>query len=599
GDLTVAVITARGPPLAVGRPSRVQRAATRLRAGLQRAASGLPGDARALLPGLVDGDVSAVRPALTNDFRATGLTHLTAVSGANIAIVVGAVLLLARSLTLGPRTCAVLGAVAMIGFVILARPQPSVLRAAVMGGFALVALATGRARATVPALSATVLILVFAVPELAGSPGFAMSVCATGALLVVAPRLAGALTARRVPRPLALAMAVPAAAHLASAPLIAAISGQVSLVAIPANMLAEPAVAPATVLGVLAAVVSVGSPALARLLAQLAGWPTRWIVAVGVHGAAVPDGVVGWPSGAVGALLLAAVIAAGAVVLSRSGAVRRAALAGCVGAAAAVVPIRIFAGGWPPPGWFFVACDVGQGDGLVLRAGPGEAVVVDTGPDPAVMDGCLRRLGISRVPVLVITHVDADHVGGIAGVFDHRVVGTVLTGPLHIPATGWSLLTATAAAHHRPVHRPAAGTTWRSGDVQCTVLGPVTPAGGPTADNDSALVLRARVAGRTVLLTADTEVAAQRELLLRGVDLRADVLKVPHHGSDHSDPAFLAATGAPLAVLSVGAQNNYGQPAPPILSLLARLGMRIERTDRVGDIAVGVRSGRLVVVTRS
>ncbi len=433
-DLTVAVLAARGPPASVHPPSAVQRVAGRLRAGLRTAARTLPADERGLLPGLVDGDVSAMSDDLTADFKTAGLTHLVAVSGANVAIVCGAVLLLVRrGLRLGPRSCAVVAALALVGFVILARPQPSVLRAAVMGALALLALATGRVRAALPALAGSVLVLVFISPGLSRSIGFALSVLATAALLVLAPPLTAALRRRGVPLVAAAALAVPVTAHLVTAPLIASISGRISLVAIPANLLAAPAVAPATVLGVLAAAVSPISAPAAAGIAWCAGWPTRWLVWIARHAAAVPGATVGWPGGMRGALLLAAAATTGCLLLCRSRPARYVAAAGALGAGLVVVPIRYLSPGWPATGWFLAACDVGEGDGLVLRAGPGSAVVVDTGTEPSVYDACLRRLHVSRIPLLVITHLHADHVGGVTGAMHGRQVGQIVAGPLHEP----------------------------------------------------------------------------------------------------------------------------------------------------------------------
>jgi competence protein ComEC len=229
GDLTSAVLSVSGAPDAVGTAPWAQAAAGALRAGLRRACAPLPPGPGGLLPGLVDGDTTGLDPAVADDFRATGMTHLVAVSGANVAIVLSVVLLLARWCRAGPRLAAALCALALVGFVILARPSPSVLRAAAMGGLGLVALAAGRPRAAVPALAATVVLLILVDPAQAGDAGFALSVFATGGLLLIAPPLRDALRRRRVPAGIAEALAIPAAAEFACAPVIAGISGMVSL----------------------------------------------------------------------------------------------------------------------------------------------------------------------------------------------------------------------------------------------------------------------------------------------------------------------------------------------------------------------------------
>ncbi len=588
GDLDTAVLIARGPPRDVSDPSPVQRGAGRLRTGLRDAASGLPAGARGLVPGLVDGDVSRMPEQLTADFRTTGLTHLTAVSGANVAIVCGAVLFaVRRGLRLGPRVSAVLAGLALAGFVILARPQPSVVRAGVMGGLALAALASGRRRAALPALSAAVILVVGAQPAMARSIGFALSVLATVALLLVAPPLARWVARHGVPMWLAAAIAVPVAAHLVTAPLIASISGQVSLVAIPANLLVAPAVAPATILGVVVALVSPISGSLARAVAWLASWPVRWLVAVATRGAAVPDAALAWPSGARGALLLAVVMAGGAAVLIRSRPVRHVAAASALGVGLVAFPLRWISPGWPPPGWVIAACDVGEGDGLVIRVGGGAGIVIDTGTEPAVDDACLRGLGVRRVPLLVITHLHADHVGGVTGAMHGRPVGAIVTGPLRDPPGAWRDLVQAAATRGLPVLQPHPGKSWQIGPVQLTVLAPRAAFHDTHSDpNNSSLILRARAAGHTILLAGDAEIETERAMLRDHVDVRADILKVGHHGSAYFDPRFVESVGARLAIISVGARNDYGHPAPSLLSELSADGMSIARTDRLGDLAV-------------
>src|SRR5690606_16726023 len=299
-----AVLSTTGAPEPLGEPPWVQRAAGSLRDGLRSATAPLPDEPGGLLPGLAVGDVGSLEPGLAEDFQLTGMSHLVAVSGANLVIVTGLVVLLARAARAPPWLTALLSAVTLAGYVILCRADPSVLRAGVMAAVALVALATGRPRAAVPALGATVTLLVVLDPDLAGDAGFTLSILATGGLLLLAPRWRDALRRRGVPSGIAEALAVPAAAQLVVSPVIAGLTGTISLVAVVANLVCAPAVAPATVLGVLAAAVAPVWPPAAGFLAWLGSWPAWWLVLTARYGARLPVAVVPWPDGARGALLL-------------------------------------------------------------------------------------------------------------------------------------------------------------------------------------------------------------------------------------------------------------------------------------------------------
>ncbi|MFF5665274.1 ComEC/Rec2 family competence protein [Streptomyces griseofuscus] len=652
GDRTAAVLRVRGSPGArvLAGPSGPQRWAGRLRDGLRAATDGLPGDARALLPGLVVGDTARITPELDDAFKATDLTHTLAVSGSNLTVLLalltgppGLARLterrgLAPRLGLSLRATALFAGALTLGFVLVCRPDPSVLRAAVCGAIALLALATGRRRSLVPALATAVLLLVLYDPWLARGYGFLLSVLATGALLVLAPGWSEGLRRRGVPPRLAEALGAAAAAQAVCAPVVAVLSARVSLVAVPCNLLAEAAVAPATVLGFAALATAPVAMPLAKLLAWGASWPTRWIAGVARAGAALPGAGVDWPGTWSGALLLAAVTVA--VVLAGRRLVRHPWWCGLFGvllllALVRPAPLTRVVTGWPPPGWRYAMCDVGQGDATVLAAGAGAGVVVDAGPDPAAVDRCLRQLGITRVPLLVLTHFHADHVAGLPGVLRGREVAAIETTGFEEPGQEAEFVRREAAGRHIPVTRAVAGEERRTGPLSWRVLwppadtgrptaagpppvtgplaGPGVPAGpgplagpappppdGPVAapefdgPNDASVALLVRAGGLRLLLLGDLEPPDQQALLrspeaagMAGVD----VLKVAHHGSAYQDPELIRLVAPRVALISCGTGNPYGHPAPSTVAALRAGGALVLRTDRDGALAVGGAGG--------
>ncbi|MEV4564164.1 ComEC/Rec2 family competence protein [Nonomuraea sp. NPDC049419] len=677
GTSVAAILLVREAPRLLTPPSTLQTAAGAIRSGLRSAADVLPPDQRGLLPGLVVGDVSRMDPQVTADFREAGLSHLNAVSGANLAIVAGAALALSRLVGLSLPLRAGFAAVAMLAFTVVARPSPSVLRALLMGLAAAIAMGTGRSKDGVAALSATVLFLMLFVPELARSYGFALSVTATAGILLIAPRWRDKLMGKnsaeenpsptdaapdvmpgrgavaglalvpesgegasvvgsassgrgssavgearpasqpdpdaspesgrrrvvRLPRWAAEAVAVPAAAQLAVTPVLVLMAGQLTPVAVVANLLVAPAVAPATLLGFGAALIAPVWLDGARMLVIPAGYAVGWIITVSRWAVTVPFATVPWPAGlaGLGSLVLAVAVV---VPVMRRRAWRAVALTAAGAALVAVLVLRPIAGSWPPKGWVMVMCDVGQGDGLVISAGPGRGVVVDTGPDPVVMDRCLRRLGVSDVPLLVLTHPHADHVDGLPGVLRNRRVGAVVVSPQRTGARSGGRITGMLRQRGIPEWTVPPGTRWRFGPSELTVLAPAPVAGElhgqgeGSAINNSSVVMHVQWRSGSMLLGGDLETEAQDELARRLI-VRADILKTPHHGSNRQSPEFLASLGARAALISVGAGNDYGHPATSTLGLLRRLGLTIHRTDQSGDLAVVEREGGgLAVVPR-
>ena len=601
-DLAGVLSTGRSPRV-LRRPAELLAGAEAVRAGIRRSVPGPSPDARALVPALVVGDDRQLSPDVVEDFRTCGLTHLAAVSGTNLTLVVGFLLVVARWAGVRARGLLAVGAVGVLGFVVLARPEPSVLRAAAMGSVALLGMASRGRDQGVRALGVAVLVLLLLDPWLVRSVGFALSSLATAGILFLGPPFRDALRTW-LPRWAAEALAVPFAAQLACTPVVAAISGQVSLVAVVANLAVSAAVAPATVLGLLGGFATLMAPPLGHACGWVAGCCGWWVIAVATHLARLPTAAFGWSAGGVSVAVLGLLCVG--VGLGSVRVLHSARWSVAVSALLVVVMLRpLPTPGWPPRGWVLVACDVGQGDGLVLNAGAGSAVVVDTGPDPARMGRCLTRLGVRAVPVLVLTHFHADHVDGLPGVLDGRPTGEVDVTGTEDPAYGARKVHRWAATARVPVRVPSYGELRRVGPLTWQVVGPQPVQGVDhveeegSAANNASLVLLVQVRGVRILLGGDMEPEAQRALDSAVPGLRVDVLKVPHHGSRYQDPELLSGLGARLAVVSVGADNDYGHPAAATVRLLRRSGMTVERTDLDGDVALTVGDdGRLGVSTR-
>ncbi|MFF5626830.1 ComEC/Rec2 family competence protein [Microbacterium sp. NPDC012755] len=566
----------------------------------------LPEPGAGLLPGLAVGDTRAVGAELNDDMRISGLSHLTAVSGANCAIVVGAAFWLVALCGGGRRLRVVLAAIALAGFVVLVTPEPSVVRAAVMAGAAMLSVLLGRpsAGAGLLALCASAILIVD--PWLAATPGFALSVAASGALILLAPPLARGM-ARWMPQPLALAIGVPLSAQLVCAPIIALFAEQQSLVGVVANMIAEPAAPIATVVGLLACLAA-PLPFLADVLAASAWLPAAWIAATAEVSAELPLAQVPLVPGIGSALLVAVLSAAAALLLVRPK--ERVALIRPVrwarATAAVVIVVAVALGGaqvllrgplataTSPDGWAIAACDIGQGDALVVRSA-GRTALIDTGPDPDLLGDCLRSLGVERVDLLVLTHFDLDHVGGV-DVVQGRV-DRVLHGPSDAPDDVRLLQRLAAGGAH--LVDAASGLEGMLGDASWRVLWPQRASSAFPAGNDASVVVEFGGGGvpRSLFL-GDLSAESQR-MLQRTAHLGSDmtVVKVAHHGSADQDAGLYEALRPAVAVISVGEGNDYGHPRAEILAILQAVGAHVLRTDQRGRILIGMKDGAVEVWT--
>jgi len=565
-----------------------------VRARSERAlTNGVPAPQAALARGMVLGQDAALTADVREDFRATGLAHLVAASGANVVLLATLVLALgaAAGLGLSARLWVALALVA--AYVPLAGAGPSIQRAAVMGAAGLLAALAGRPASRWYALLLAAALTLACNPRAAADAGWQLSFAAVLAMLALVPALRARLGAAGVPRVLAEVLAVTAAATLGTAPLIALHFERLSLVSLPANLLAAPAVAPVMWLGTIAGALGQFAPALAAPVAALAALPLGYLTWLADRAAAVPLAEVAVPSpGPLGVLALYASAAAAALAWRRlPRAARRRAVTGL--AVAAIVAGTALA--WrsappaPPRDLTISFLDIGQGDATLIQHAAA-AVLVDTGPPGGPVLARLRAAGVRRLDVLVLTHNALDHDGAAAAVLGAIPVGLVLDGE---EETSHGAVRGLAAARHVKRIASDAGQLLRVGPLELRVLWPHrSPAAPRDAEpNDRATVLHVRDGTFDLLLTADAE-----SNVVAGLDLQVvEALKVAHHGSDDPGlPGLLQRLRPQAAVIEVGARNSYGHPTPSTLAALAHVPI-VRRTDRDGTVRISVRDGRMRV----
>ena len=569
----------------VGRRGGIGGVGDRLRAHVEATlARGTTGERRRLLTGIVLGEDSGIDRELRDAFQASGLQHLLAVSGQNVAIVAVGVVMAARIVGLGRLVGEALAILVVLSYALAVGWQPSVVRAAVAGTLASLAWIVARPRDRWHALAVGALVLLAWMPRSALEPGFQLSFAAVAAIFLVLPRMSGVPDAYPVPRGFWDVLVVAVACGLVTAPIVWLHFGRVALWTVPANVAAEPAMPPLISLSLAAAAVEPVLPGAATSLAWLAGCCAWWL-------AFVARIVSSWPSAQVSspAAIVISALLVGAVVLVRRlpRYRRREAVAALVSLALTVSTVACALRPSPswtaPTGLRVTFLDVGQGDSALVEA-PGAAVLVDEGPPEADVAGQLRRLGVRSLTAIVLTHPQRDHIGGAPRVVDRLDVGAVAEPGIQAPSPDREAVLVAARRLGVPVVVVHSGEVFELGKLVLRILWPDDP-GLPSEDpNQHAVVALASYGTTDVLLTADAESDVTSRLHLRPVE----VMKVAHHGSeDPGLPDLLRVLRPRVAVISVGAHNDYDHPRPETLAALAaQPGLRTLRTDVNGRIVV-------------
>ena len=574
-------------------------------------AAGLPGPRGALLMSLLLGDDGALAPGTKDAFTRAGLLHVLVVSGTQVALVMGMVVWLARLLRSPPLLTSTAASLAVVVFALMTGWAPSVARAAVMGVVAAIALAGGRVYDVFAALALAAVVLLASSPFLLFDVGFQLSFVATWALVYVAPAVRPLVG--RLPRPAASLIAMSVAAQVSVMPILAFHFQQVSLAAFAANLFVVPLVGVLVPVGFAAATLGLMLPSVAALAVRPLGPLLDLIHILARFFAALPGAAIPvFPPSLAGIAISYLVLIALVEVLRGRLALRRPA---AIGAVLVLLSVLIWAQvlqGAGPRLLSIRVLDVGQGDAILLRAPSGQTVLIDgggeveghlTGYDVGVrrVVPVLRRLGVRRIDVVILSHAHEDHAGGLVAVLQNFRVGLVLDSGLPHQAPSYARIRELVAARGIPYRLARRGMRLDLGDgLRLAVLLPQEPliAGSGSDVNLNSVVVRAIYHHVGVLFTGDMEALNESQLLDLGDDVRSAILKVAHHGSDTgTTEAFVDAVRPAVAVISVGAMNPFGHPHRRTLDVLEEWGAQVYRTDRDGAVLIQSDGRRITVRT--
>jgi len=579
------------------------RATHHIRNEIKKSTSALPSDARALIPGLIIGDRSGQDEELTLAMRRSGLTHLTAVSGANFAIVAALILALGRAIQVKRKYLWWLVAISLMIFISVVRPSSSVLRAAVMTGALLVARAKGVRGSPIPALAAAISLLLLVNPFFVRDAGFGLSVFATAGLLFIAPILQKKFEAMGAPPLLAEGLAIPLSATISCLPIIVLLSGELSLISIAANFLVAPVIAIITSLGLILMLVAPFSLTLGAGISWCITPFSLWITFVARNFSSLPFAALKWPQNVLGSLMtIVLVIALSILFAIQSNNFKKFALAIILTLLTVEIlfTIKPFSQSWIPTDWSFFQCDVGQGDGLIVKTSENAAIVIDVGPEATTINKCLKLLSITTIDLLVLTHFHADHVSGLKGALAGRQIGKVWTSLTKEPDAQVEQVSQLLGSI--PTHSPQPGERFERAGVQIEVV----TAASDVSPNDSSIAILGNAHGATFFAAGDLELEGQARAVIylqraRPHDLWSGapiaLMKATHHGSALQDPELIALLAPRVTFFSVGAGNPYGHPAPSALALYGQYGA-IYRTDTSHNLALAKREGNLIIAAQ-
>ena len=582
----------------------------RLRARLLTRLDGaLPPLQAGLLKALVLGDRSGLTPEMNQAFLASGTYHILAISGLNVSLLAGALFGLLRVLRASPRVAALLAAALVTGYAGLAGAGASVVRAAVMADAFLLAVVLDRRADLLNSLALSALLLLWWNPRYLADVGFQLTFLATLGIVLVVPRCDRALGS--LPRwlrwPLA-SVTMTLAASLMTLPILAQAFNRVAPVGILANLPIVPLSGLITGCGTAASAALAAVPGGVPELNRGCGWLAEVLFATARWFAALPWSTVTvyTPTAGMLAAYYAAVACGLVALLGRRRRWRLAlAGAGCACLLALAVQLAVRLEGPRDPGRIrLTMLDVGQAEAILVELPGHHRILVDAGGvspggfdlGARVVTPFLLHEWIGALDALVLTHPEADHIAGAVSILRSFPVAEVWSGDA--PETSVDFLWVQEVLRrqripHRIVSWASPSVRWGEAAVEVLHPRPRRPmppplaAGGSERSNEASVVLGISLGGQTALLTGDIGRLGEETLVARGRSLRAQVLKVAHHGSrTSSSPAFLDAVRPEVALVSAGRHNRFRHPHPEVVARLQDRGAQLLRTDLDGAITL-------------
>ena len=588
------------PSVLISKPANLQSVIGGIRSSFLNTLAGLDQDSTALVAGLAVGERTLLSEQTSENMRKVALTHLVAVSGANCAIVLASVYFGLGLLKVRRRTRFVAALASLVIYVLVVGFDPSVLRAGFMAATVIIAMWLGRGVRPLRALALSMIILLVFDPWLCIDFAFALSVFSTLGILVLAPAIYQKL--HKLPKLLAVGLSVSFSAQLYCIPVMLMLQPELPVFGVIANLLSEPVVAPVTVLGITAVFLSPVLPVISSGLSFIASLGTWWIARVANTLAPLPQSTLPWPndfSGITLAVVLAFAISL-AVLSERYKTLSVVTIIVLViGSVAGYLERQLRVYQFVDQQPQVVNCDVGQGDALLIRSNE-KTMLIDVGRDPGLIASCLRSNRVQKIDVLMLSHFDFDHVGGIEGL-EQVLIGKVLVSGFNDQREAVDRVRDFMQDRNVTMKVASRGMSGDFGNGFWEILSPTASASEASDANEASLVAMIQLPKLQLLATGDIGADGQERILSEGLSGRVNpkkplVLKVSHHGSADQSERFHEALAPELSIISVG-ENNYGHPNTDLIRNLKSLGSNVARTDTQGMIGIDTKQGLKLLAT--